>query len=371
MKKRNQVFNFLEALAIIMVIDDHMSTRIGILSSIFPYNSFYMPLFVFISGYFYREQKIGENIKHKVCHLLPTYLAWAVVGEVIAYILMKLGIVNWYADPFHLKSLIRLFTIDSLTSIVGASWFVIMLFWVSVSYNILDNLFSLKRKLHDYAFLLVLMLLGIIALKLCMAKYNHYLPYLFVLRTVWYIQFYHMGRLFHRYWECHVRNWNTLYTCMGCVGVNVLLICMVGDYINFYATAGMGSFHSSILPIVTSFTGILFWYKVMQYLSEKLGGVRIVDYIAENTFTIMECHLMFVNLPNFYAYYQYLHGNVLYANFPVAKFIGGAWLRYSPNTRLIGFFCGLLGSLLTIFIIHWAGVQIKNLNKRFQHRLLR
>lgn len=73
---------------------------------------------------------------------------------------------------------------------------------------------------------------------------------------------------------------------------------------------------------------------------------------------------MFVNLPNFYAYYQYLQGNVLYANFPVAKFIGGAWLRYSPNTRLIGFFCGLLGSLLTIFIIHWAGVQIKNLNKR-------
>lgn len=57
MKKRNQVFNFLEALAIIMVIDDHMSTRIGILSSIFPYNSFYMPLFVFISGYFYRERK--------------------------------------------------------------------------------------------------------------------------------------------------------------------------------------------------------------------------------------------------------------------------------------------------------------------------
>lgn len=176
---------------------------------------------------------------------------------------------------FHVKSLIRLFTIDSLTSIVGASWFVIMLFWVSVSYNILDNLCSLERKLHDYAFLLVSMLLGIIALELCMAKYNHYLPYLFVLGTVWYIQFYHMGRLFHRYWECHVRNLNTLYTCMGCVGVNVLLICMVGDHINFYATAGMGSFHSSILPIITSFTGILFWYKVMQYLSEKLGGYTL------------------------------------------------------------------------------------------------
>lgn len=58
---------------------------------------------------------------------------------------------------------------------------------------------------------------------------------------------------------------------------------------------------------------------------------------------------MFVNLPNFYAYYQYLHGNVLYANFPVAKFIGGAWLRYSPNTRLIGFFLWFTGKLIDYF----------------------
>lgn len=48
---RNQTFQWVEALAILMVLDDHMSTRIGILSSIFPYNSFYMPMFVFISGY--------------------------------------------------------------------------------------------------------------------------------------------------------------------------------------------------------------------------------------------------------------------------------------------------------------------------------
>ena len=50
-KRTNQIFQYLKAIAILMVIDDHMSTRIGILSSIFPYNSFYMPMLVFISGY--------------------------------------------------------------------------------------------------------------------------------------------------------------------------------------------------------------------------------------------------------------------------------------------------------------------------------
>ena len=58
---RNQTFQYLEALAIIMVIDDHVGTRIGFLSSIFPYNSFYMPLLVFISGYFYHKKPI-KNI---------------------------------------------------------------------------------------------------------------------------------------------------------------------------------------------------------------------------------------------------------------------------------------------------------------------
>lgn len=369
--KRNLIFQFLEALMIIMVIDDHMSTRIGILASIFPYNSFYMPLFVFISGYFYHEQKIGENIKHKIRHLLLTYLAWAVLGEMVAYIFLRMNIVNWYVDPFNLKNLIKLFTLNPLTSIVGASWFVIMLFWVSVIYNVVNHLFKLRGPQQDYAFLFVFVALGVLDLKLCMAGFNHYLPYLFILRTLWFIQFYHMGKLFHRYWEGYVKKWSSLYTCISCVGINVLLICLVGDKVNFFSTGWMDSFHSSFLPIVTSFTGILFWYKVMQYFSEKLGGVHIIDYIAENTFTIMECHLIFVNLPNFYAYYQYLQGNAFYANFPAAKFIANAWLRYSPNTRLVGFFCGILGSLLTIFLIHWANSQIKRLSKRFQNGLLR
>lgn len=70
MKSRNQTFQWLEALAIIMVIDDHVSTRVGILSSVFPYNSFYMPMLVFISGYFFKNRSVGEGIQHKVLNLL-------------------------------------------------------------------------------------------------------------------------------------------------------------------------------------------------------------------------------------------------------------------------------------------------------------
>ena len=78
---RNQTFQYLEALAIIMVIDDHVGTRIGFLSSIFPYNSFYMPLLVFISGYFYHKKPIKKYLIHKTKKLFLPYMVWNIIGN--------------------------------------------------------------------------------------------------------------------------------------------------------------------------------------------------------------------------------------------------------------------------------------------------
>lgn len=351
-KRRNQTFQWLEALAILMVLDDHVSTRIGILSSIFPYNSFYMPLFVFISGYFYRDRSIIQNIKHKTIHLLLPYLIWALAGEIISYILMRLDIVNWYVSPFSIDSVKQLFLLDSLSSITGALWFVIMLFWVQVIYSILNSILRLGKEKNDYILLILSIIIGFISLKICMTEHNRIPEKLFLLRTAWYLQFYHMGRRFHLYWEKYVINIRLFYICSTCIGINVFVICIIGDKINFFSTAYMASFNSWWIPLLTSITGTIFWYKVMQLISQKIGQVHIVDFIAENTFTILACHLMFLNIPNFYAYYQFLCGNSTYVDFPVNYFLNQAWLRYSPNTRLLGYFCGIIGSLCVAYLIN-------------------
>lgn len=357
-KKRNQTFQWLEALAILMVIDDHMNTRIGILSSIFPYNSFYMPMFVFISGYFYKQQAVIPNVKHKIQHLLIPYIVWAFIGDFIAYILMRCGIVNWYVTPFNIKHILRLLLLEPFSSITDAAWFVVMLFWVSIGYNILNLLFHLDEKKHSYVWLVLSVILGFVSLKLCMMGYNSNALSLFALRTVWYLQFYHMGRMFKLHWEPTVQKWRLLYTCSVCVAINVILTCIMGERINFYSTANMGNFNSCWIPLITSITGTLFWYKIMQMLSTKVGQVNIIDFIAENTFTIMECHLMFVNIPNFFAYYQYLHRNPSYLDFPVKTFKLGSWVRYSPNMRLIGWIFGVLGSMLVAYLIQQAKKSI-------------
>ena len=49
--KENKAFMILSALGILFVVDEHLGRPIAFLSQIFPYDSFFMPMFVFISGY--------------------------------------------------------------------------------------------------------------------------------------------------------------------------------------------------------------------------------------------------------------------------------------------------------------------------------
>lgn len=334
-----------------MVIDDHTGTTVGFLSGVFPYNSFYMPMFVFISGYFYREQAVWQNVRHKARHLLLPYLMWGGIGELIAWILMKGGIVNWFV-PVSVRNIVSSLTLVSISPLTDPSWFVVMLFWVSVDYNALRRILRVNTERKDDVFLFAFVIIGFWLIYLCLNGYEYNLFALFFIRTFWYMQFYHAGVMFRRYWEEYVSQWRTLLPCTVCVLVNVVLLCAIGENIRFNSTAWMASFHSWWLPVVTSTTGILFWYKVMQFLSEKMGRLRGVDFIAENTFTIMCTHFFFANIPNFYAYFQYLHGNLAFADFPAEAFQQNIWNGYGHYaTSLSGFFCGLFGSILVIWLM--------------------
>ena len=116
----------------------------------------------------------------------------------------------------------------------------------------------------------------------------------FILRTMWYCQFYHMGKMFHKYWEAIIEIMRTLVVALLCVFLNVILICFFGEDINFTATSAMGNFHSYWLPLITSITGTLFWYKTARYVSARIGRIPIIDFVAGNTFTIMACRMIFI-----------------------------------------------------------------------------
>ena len=90
--KSNKKFMLLSAIGIFMVVDHHTFTAFNILGDFLPYNSFFMPMFVFISGYF---NKVDGSTN------LWTYLLKKIKTLLIPYIGLSLTVfglqqmINW------------------------------------------------------------------------------------------------------------------------------------------------------------------------------------------------------------------------------------------------------------------------------------
>lgn len=364
-KNRNQTFNYLYVLAIIMVIDDHCCSKIGVLNNIFPYDSFFMPLFVFSSGYFFKRTKILTNIKHKIKRLFIPYILWNIVSFFLALII-DITIGTKWAVTSTIEQIRLTFIYSSLTSLNASAWFVIMLFWVSILYNIIRKFFK-GTKTHDIVLSIGLLIIGLISTYLCTKNYasKGYI-WIFILKISFYIQFYHFGYIFNKYVEKNLLKISKILVCSICIFINLILISKYGNNISFPSTAEMGKFKTWHLPIVTSFTGIIFYYEIMEFLSRKIGPNKVTDFISRNTFTIMEIHLLFINIPNFYIYLQKeVFGSTNWINFDSIAFIKSSWYRYDDFSNLIGFFCGLVGSLLVAFLLEKIKKNVNNCKNRF------
>ena len=95
-------------------------------------HAFHMPMFFFISGFFYRRRdcNIGEYIGKKAKSLLIPYASFGIGHYLLSLIL----------DGVSIKLLIYLFTFNTVSlPIAGALWFLTALFFTDVIYFLLDR----------------------------------------------------------------------------------------------------------------------------------------------------------------------------------------------------------------------------------------
>lgn len=186
---------------------------------------------------------------------------------------------------------------------------------------------------------------------------------LFVLRTLFYIQFYHLGYIFKEHIEDRIKKANKYIICSICVIINVILIAIYGDKVNFYATSNMRGFSYWYLPIITSITGITFWYIIMDYVANKIKESKIITYIAQNTFFIMETHLLFANIINILFYIFNKMGIKYFLKFDTKSFIQSAWSgsAWNMNSRfgIIGFLLGITLSIALVTLINKGKEKIR------------
>lgn len=98
-------------------------------------HTFHMPLFFFVSGYFYRPDKtkdFRQYLLRQINLLIVPYLAFALFYELLHY--LYVGEMSW---GYFFKSLLS--SNHNRIDVAGALWFLMALFSAKIVYSILDH----------------------------------------------------------------------------------------------------------------------------------------------------------------------------------------------------------------------------------------
>lgn len=293
--KENKALMILSALGILFVVDEHLGRPISFFTQVFPYDSFYMPMFVFISGYFFRPDHSESWAKtlrftwNRCKKSLLPYFLWVLFYFAFTHILRSFGVITF--GGISLKKLVLYMISNGAPPLyIEPAWFVPMLFSVGVLYCCIRRIF--RKVWNDTAATVLLVLLGAAAVYAARTDFNAPYHY-YLLKAAFFMQFYHLGYFFRAHLEIHFDRANGFALCLATVGINLLLIAVYGDHIRFPYCARMGGFSTNnlLLPLITSVTGIAFWLKISKAFTPVLGGSKLVNFISDNTFFIMIHHL--------------------------------------------------------------------------------
>ncbi len=291
----NRTFGLLSALAILMIVAGHAGYDILTVGGLFPYYSFHVPLFLFISGYFYRkeeEEKPLLYVKKKAKRLLLPYFIWNLVYGVVSLALRTFGGFSM-GDGISLKSLFLDPFLHGYQFIYNfAAWFVPALFLIEMMNLCMQMILGKLRLDREWLILSGSLAVGVAVVQLSIGGHVWGL-YKTAGRILFLYPCFQMGRFYKEKLEAHDRIGNLPYFAVV-IGIQVLLhLCCNGlAYSSVWCT---GFANGPVIPYVTVMSGVAFWLRTAKILAPLCGGDRrggFFLYLGRNTYAVMMHHIM-------------------------------------------------------------------------------
>lgn len=302
-----------KSIGIIMVVCGHIGGIYKVIgipifkskpNEIFPIYSYHMPLFIFISGYFYKSEyiyNIKELIKKRLSTLVIPYYKWNLFYGILVTTLINLGLFkngnkislyNYFLEPIFKGYQYNL---------NGPSWFLISLFFIQIAYTLIRKLFSRNNNLDiNLSLLLFFSTIFINILSNNLLEKNSI--NLFFTRTLFGIFFFHSGYIYKNYLEHIIRFY--LPILFFVIVLKYALTLIIGKNYTF-SMRTMLLRDMSIIPIFWAILGIIYILcisKILEniFLNNFLKYLKnIFNFISKNTFAIMMHHMtinMFLQL---------------------------------------------------------------------------
>lgn len=363
--KRNETFVILSAIGILLILLGHLDFPLLNMGGLFPYYSFHVMLFVFISGYFYKpeeEDHILNYLKRKVRHLLVPYFIWNAVYGILATMLHGAGMqIGENISLYNL--LIAPFLSGHQFMYQAASWFVPALFLIEFCNIIGRKILSLAKFRNEYAIMALYLLIGLTAVFLAKrgSVYDYYkLPARIMLMA----PCFQMGRLYNTKLKNHDTLSSYLYFPILLV-IQLILVCVNYGQLAFSAVWVTGFAHSIFLPYLTTITGIAFWLRIAKELTPVLRNSRFVTWLGTHTFSVMMHHLMgFFLLNCVFAALSGMSMSERLAGFDYTLFTTDIYYVFLPDGMPEWKWLYLAMGLLLPFGISFAGKKILSLYRK-------
>ncbi|MBR3103269.1 MAG: acyltransferase family protein [Lachnospiraceae bacterium] len=341
-----------------MVVDSHTFTAFNLFGNYIPYNSFFMPMFVFISGYFNKvdsSTKLSAFLRRKIRTLLLPYLGISVAVFGLQWLidLYKLGEVPSYPPGYLVYMLQRVVTIGAPYALVTPMWFVISLFSVLMVYAVMKK--RLFRIWHSYIMFPIFACLNLLVVYLAknmdpVTLENILLP----LKVLFLLPFIELGILYREYLEGKHEKLSGGWK-VGLLFALLIVNVVRSNYmplaydIAFDRIDDLSGFTSPyiITPLISSIIGIAFWLTIVDLLGKPLQESRLVNYISCNTFWIMGFQIAFFNVLN--CILMAINENLItLPYFNSEYFMESEWYYWeiNSNVRSIYVVFGLFGPLV-------------------------
>ena len=291
---RNQTFQYLMVFAIISVIMGHVDLdTFPLLNSWFTPYSYHMAMFLFISGYFYKEENrkdtkallsfIGKKCKNL---LIPLYL-WNLFYGLVTYVISFQGFA--LGQMPNIKNILFGPIYDGQHfGLNMPSWFVFPLFLVQVLFAVAGYVIYREKsagKVAEVVTTLVLFVISAISVYLVI-RGNVSPVYLVYLRVSFFAFFYQIGRMYRKYLE----EWDTLghlaYFSI-CFAIQFLILFLAKGRLDYVIAGGSQFENGPVLPFITALTGIAFYLRLAKICAKGIGESRAVNTICSYAFSIM------------------------------------------------------------------------------------
>ena len=355
-KNINYEFKLLYAVAIMFIVCGHCgSGGINIFFDWFPPYSFHLGMFMFASGYFYRdkdEQHIGKSIWHKVKKvIIPMYLYnffYAIVVIISRHFGFSIGL------DVNLKTLFVMpLTGGDQYMYNLAGWFLIPLVLIYIFHLLFQKL--LGKYINEYITFAIYLALGLWGSYLSVNGISETWYGVILARCMYMFPFYGFGILYRRKLEhgWKINSW--IY--FGIIfGITLAQITYFGN-VKAYTPSWCNDFDSVVRPHLIGFLGLLFWLRICKILAPIVAKNKIVLLLADNTYAIMINHLLgFMVAKTVFASINKITHGIVCGNFDWIAYKSDLWYYYLPKDlpqwNLVYAISGILISLFIQKIIN-------------------